>query len=121
MANLLPLSAQLKTLKVAVTATASTSVNLPANGDQIRVVNFGPNIAYFSVGSGSQTATVPASSNPVATCTPILAGEDATFSIPNPLNSTISTPGTTATLLQFSAICDSTNSATLYISVGDGQ
>lgn len=118
-----PINAQIKVLKVAVTTTASTSGALPAIGNTLRVVNDGPNTAFISVGTGSQTATVPATSNPVATCTPILAGEDASFTIANP-QAAPSGGGssgnfTAPTALNISAIT-AVGTATLYVSVGDG-
>jgi hypothetical protein len=98
------------TLAIAVTATSSTSAALPGSGKIVRLVNEGPNNCYVSIGSGSQTATVPPTSNPVATCTPVLAGEDVIFNIP--------TNGTTA--LQIAAICRASQTATLLVQVGEG-
>lgn len=102
-----PFSAQSKTLKISVTNTASTSGALPGAGNTLRVVNEGSNTAFISVGTGAQAATVPDVSTPVATCTPILSGEDAVFSIP------------ASSTLNISAIT-ATSTATLYVSVGEG-
>lgn len=116
----LPFSAQAITLKISVTATASSSGALPAIGNVIRVVNDGTATAFISVGTGSQTATVPATSSPVATCTPILPGEDTVFSIQKP-EATASGTGTftAPTALNISAITAG-GTTTLYVSVGEG-
>lgn len=97
-----------KTLPISVTATASASVALPGQGGTIRVVNEGPSHAFISVGSGSQTATLP-NATPTATSTPVMAGEDVTFSIPN------------TAVLNISAICRASGTATLDVQVGEGE
>lgn len=104
----LPFSATSKTLPVAVTTTASASTALPGIGNSIRIVNEGPNHAFVSIGSTSQTATLP-NATPTATSTPVLAGEDLILSIPN--------DNTTA--LNISAITR-TGTATLDVQVGEG-
>jgi hypothetical protein len=98
------------TLAIAVTATSSTSAALPGSGRIVRLVNEGPNNCYVSIGSGSQTATVPPTSDPVATCSVVLAGEDLIFSIPQ--------NGTTP--LNIAAICRATATATLLVQVAEG-
>ena len=103
-----PISAQCLTLPVSVTATASASTALPAKGNTLRVVNEGPNVAFISVGSGAQTATLPNATTTV-TSTPVLAGSDVTFSIP------------AAAVLNISAICRASGTATLDCEVGEGQ
>lgn len=103
----IPISAQVVNLAIACTSTASTSQSLPGIGNIIRVVNEGPDHAYISVGVGSQTATVPATSSPTVTCTPILAGSDVSFSIPN-------------AQLSVSAVCRAAKTSTLIVSVGEG-
>ena len=105
--QMLPFTLRTYTLPISVTSTASTSTALPNLGNTLRVVNAGPNIAYISVGSGSQTATVPNATTTV-TSVPVLAGSDVSFGISN------------AAVLNISAICDTNNTATLYVSVGDG-
>lgn len=119
--NSIPFPAQAKTLKIAVTATASTSGALPAIGNSIRVVNDGTATAFIDVGTGTRVATVPPTSTPVATCTPILPGEDVTFTIVKP-EATASGVGdfTAPTALNISAITAG-GSTTLYVSVGEGQ
>lgn len=109
-----PFTGQAKVLKVSVTVTASSSAALPATGNVIRIVNEGTNTLFASIGTGSQTATVPATSSPVATCTPVLSGQDAVFSIPYTADTT-----QTPTPLNFSLIT-ATGTATAYISVGEG-
>lgn len=116
MQNMNPFPAQAKTLPISVSSTASTSAALPAVGSSLRVVNLGPNKAFISVGTGSQTATLP-NATPTATSTPILAGEDCTFSIPGAYDST---NGTAASPLNISAVCAATETATLYVQVGEG-
>lgn len=119
-AGIIPFSAQDATLKISVTNSASTSGPLPGIGNVLRVVNDGPNTAFISVGTGTQTATVPATSSPVATCTPILAGEDAVFSIANPQATNAGNSYTAPTALNISAICAGSGTATLYVAVGEG-
>lgn len=103
-----PFYAQAKTFKINVTSTASTSKAL-GNIDekQIRIVNDGNFTAFFDIGIGVQTATVP-TTTAVNTCIPIMAGEDIIFSIPKNQS------------LQISAICNTGESTTLYVSIGDG-
>lgn len=106
-----PISAQVKTLPISVTSTASTSVALPGVGNTLRVVNEGPNVAFISVGTSTQTATLP-NATPTATSTPVLAGSDVVFSI-------ASNPGD-STPLNISAICRAGGTATLDVAVGNG-
>lgn len=74
-------SAQNKTIAIAASVTASSSVQLPGSGNSLRVLNEGTSSVYISVGVGVQVATIP-TSTALATCTPIAAGQDAVFSIP---------------------------------------
>lgn len=107
--NPLPFSGQAKTRSVSVTTTASTSAALPSLGNSLRVISDSANTVsvFISIGAGTQTATVP-TTTPVATCTPVLAGSDVCFSIPNDA------------VYNISAIT-STGTATIYVSVGEGQ
>lgn len=105
--NVQPFTAGALSQSISVTSTASTSVALPGQGNVVRVVNIGPNEAYLSIGTGAQTATV-ASGTANATSTVILAGTDISLSIPN------------SVVLNISAICASTKSATLVVQVGEG-
>lgn len=102
-------TAQAACRSLAVTTTASASITLPGTGSVIRIVNEGPNHSYLSIGPGPQVATVP-TTTPAFTCTPILAGTDSTFTLPD---------GNGARL-QLSAICG-TGTANLDIQVGEGQ
>lgn len=105
--NVIPFSAQAATLDISVTSSASTSTALPNKGNTIRVVNEGPNVCWMSIGSGTQTATLPATSSPVSTCTPIPVG-DITLGIPNDAVYNIST------------ICRASQTARLSVQVGEG-
>lgn len=104
----IPFTAQAKALDVSVTATASTSIALPAVGSVVRICNEGPNICFVSIGSGAQTATLPHASVPTNTSTPVPPG-DFTLSIP---------PSDTA--FNFSAICRASQTARLTVQVGEG-
>lgn len=103
----LSFTAQSKTLPISVTATASASTALPAAGNSVRVVNEGPNIAFVSIGSGAQTATLP-NATPTATSTPVLASSSVVLSIPNDA------------VYNISAICRAAGTATLSVQVGEG-
>lgn len=105
--NPIPFSATPKTLGIAVTATSSTSIALPGTGNTLRLVNEGPNICFVSIGSGSQTATLPHTSVPVATSTPVPVG-DISLTIP-PVSG-----------LEIAAICRSSQTAALSVQVGEG-
>jgi hypothetical protein len=121
MVNDSPFPTQAKTLKIAVTSTASVSGALPAIGNSLRVVNEGTATAFIDVGTGSRVATVPATSSPVATCTPILAGQDVVFTIVKPEAVADGLGSFTApTVLNISAITAG-GTTTLYVSVGEGQ
>lgn len=102
----IPISAQCKTLPITVTSTASTSAALPAQGNTLRVVNEGPNVAFISVGAGAQTATLP-NATPTATSFPVVVG-DSSFTIPNDA------------IYNISAITRANQTATLDVSVGEG-
>ena len=110
--NIFPANAL--TLAISVTSTSSTSQALPAAGRIVRLVCEGPNNCYISIGGGAQTATVPPTSTPVATCTPVVAGEDAIFEIGKTV--TAATP----TVLNIAAICRANQTATLLVQCGDG-
>ena len=105
--QVLPFTATSKTLPISVTATASSSTALPGQGNTVRVVNEGPNVAFLSIGSGTQTAVLP-NSTPTATSTPVLAGTDVSFTIPNDQ------------VYNISAICRANGTATLDLQVGEG-
>jgi hypothetical protein len=98
-----------KTTSFTVSATASSSTSLPRRGSYLRLVNEGPSVAFVSVGSGAQVATLP-SATPSETSTPVLAGEDVVFAIPN----------NSQTPLEISAICRSGGTATIDAQVGGG-
>lgn len=100
-------SATAPTLDISVTATSSTSKALPGQGSKVRIVNEGPYVCWVSIGSGSQTATLPATSSPVATCTPVAVG-DCILTIPSDA------------VYNIAAICRSTQTARLSVQVGEG-
>lgn len=102
-----PFMATQKTLPIGVTAAASASVALPNAGKTLRIVNEGPNVAFISVGAGTQTATLP-NATPNTTSIPIALG-DTSLSIPDDQ------------VLQISAICRAGQTAQLSVQVGEGQ
>jgi hypothetical protein len=102
-----PFSAIVKTLDISVTATASASTALPSVGSQVRIVNEGPNVCFIHITSGSAIATLPATSSPVNTCTPIMPG-DTSLSIPD------------TGVYNISAICRTGQTARLSVAVGEG-
>ena len=103
-----PFYAQAKTFKIDVTSTASTSKALNNTDEkQIRIINDGNFTAFFDLGMELRHATVP-TTNATKTCVPILAGEDLVFSIPKEVP------------MQISAICNTGETTTLYVSIGDG-
>lgn len=87
------------TVTLAATAT-SADVVIPAGFNVIRVVNAGTGIAFFRTGTSAQTALV--------TDTPILPSSYEVFTVPQ--NTT-----------HFAAICAAAGTATIYITVGEGQ
>lgn len=105
--NLIPFSATSLTKPISVTASASTSTALPGQGNTVRIVNEGPNIAFVSIGSGTQTATLP-NATATATSTPVLPGTDISLTIPNDA------------VYNISAICRASGTATLDVQVGEG-
>ncbi len=105
--QVLPFTATSKTLPISVTATASSSTALPGQGNTLRIVNEGPNVAFVSIGAGAQTAVLP-NSTPTATSTPILSGTDVSFTIPNDQ------------VYNISAICRANSTALLDVQVGEG-
>lgn len=109
---ILPFSGSSKSKPISVTDTASASTSLPGIGDTVRLVNEGPNNCFVSIGTGSQTATLP-NATPTATSTPVLAGSDISLTFPK---DSASSP----TALNISAICRSGGTALLVVQVGQG-
>lgn len=99
-------AAPAKTLPISVTETASASTALPSKGNTLRVVNEGPNVAFISIGSSAQTATLP-NATPTFTSIPVIVGE-TTFSIDSSIT------------LNVSAICRASQTAQLGFQVGEG-
>lgn len=108
MASPLPFDSKTRTLSIAVTSTASTSIAMPGQGGTVRIVNEGPNIAFVSIGTGVRTAVLPSAVTPAGSSTPVLASSDISLSIPSDA------------VLNVSAICRAAGTATLTIQVGEG-
>jgi hypothetical protein len=103
--NLFSVAAKTRLLEVGDTASTSVALPLSRAGENIRVVNAGPNIAFIAV--GDQVATLP-TTTPVQTCTPVLPGSDVAFSVPFGVD------------LSISAICKNGETATLYLTMSEG-
>ena len=104
----------------AVTSSASTAVLLPTvpfadylkqGKCTIRIVNEGPSIAFFAIGSGASTAATLPTTTAAQTCDAVLPGSDVTFTL-KPINDPNS--------VYFSAICRAAGTANLTIYVGRG-
>ena len=110
--SLFPVQAKNMTITGATSASASTA--LPNVGNTIHFFNEGPNNAWVSVGTGAQTATLPATSGASATATsfPIPAGAVVTYGIPQDMASS-------PTPLNISAITR-TGTAVINVAVGQG-
>ena len=104
--TLFPVNAD--TFSIAVTSTASTPVAFPYVAGTIRLVNTGSYVCYVAVTMNNALATVPGTT-PQITCTPVLAGEDVAFGLPQNAMQTIS------------AICSSGLTTTLVVSTGEGM
>lgn len=111
MSNYNKFSAVGKTKSFPVTATVSTSKSLPSRGNNVRIVNEGPNVAFIHISSGAAVATLPHATTPVATSTPCYLGETI-LSLPFEMDTT--------TPLNMSAICRATETAELSVQVGEG-
>ena len=101
-------SGQSPVIAISVTSTASSSQLLPAIGGSVRLVNEGPNNCYVSIGPAPQTAVIP-SATPLASCIPVMVGEDVSLGI--------ATNGGN----QISAVCRASGTATLLVSVAEGM
>lgn len=105
--NVQPFSCRCLTLPISVTTSASTSTALPAQGAVLRLVNEGANMAFVSVGSGTQTATLP-NATTTYTSTPVLPGSDIVLSID-------------PTAIQNISSITRSGATTLHAVVGEGQ
>lgn len=95
-------------ITISASSTATAAIVLPQGGNQIRVVNEGPNVVFLAFGkSGSILATLPVAGQ-TNTCDAVLSGEDAIFTRDMDDNF-------------ISAICRSTATAVLTVYVGSGQ
>ncbi len=93
-------------IKLSITSTVLTGALIPGSGSSVRIVNEGPNVCYVGVGGSAVAAAVP-TTTPSQYATPVLAGEDVTFS---------RLPSET----YISAICTSNQTASLNVSSGEG-
>ncbi|MEH6435786.1 hypothetical protein [Massilia sp. DD77] len=79
-------SAQAKGQRVnAGAGTGAVSVALGMTGASVRVVNHGPDDAYFAIGDGQQVAKVP-QADPEWGCVAVLANSDITLGIASSVN-----------------------------------
>ena len=108
MATPAPFAINSPTRTLSVTATSGDIALPTTGGNVVMLTNEGPNHCYIAAGSGTQTATVPTTSV-VVTATPVLAGTQVTFSLPQLLSAP-----------HLAAVCDTNLTATLRISVGEG-
>lgn len=96
------------TISASATATAAVELPLGASGQNVRIVNEGPNVAFLAFSpSGGQLATLPVAGT-TSTCDAVLSGEDLTLTL-SPTDKFIS------------AICRSAGTAVLTVYVGTGQ
>lgn len=103
-----PFPAICKTLAKAVSHVASASTELPAAGNSLRIVNDGAVVVFIALGPDGQLATLPSTTVPAFTCTPLAPNSTTILTIPSDSNYNIS------------AICQ-TGVATLYMQVGEGS
>jgi hypothetical protein len=89
-----------KTVSATATNTSQALNTIDANNSALRVANAGPNTVYVTWGIGAQTASV-------TTSVPVMSGTVEIFC-----------KGFADTV---AAICASTQTATVYFSVGEGQ
>lgn len=94
-----PFSPTTPTVRLAVTATSSASA-INADNAQIRFYNAGPNKCLVRWGTGAQTA--------LTTDTPIAPGVTEIFSKALGVNNV-------------AAICDASETATLFVTTGEGS
>lgn len=79
-------SAQAQGKRVSASTTSGgTSVSLEYTGASLRVVNHGPDDAYFAVGAGQQTAVVPGAAAAPG-CVAVLANSDISLGIASGVN-----------------------------------
>lgn len=95
-----PSVAGTKTIAATATNTSQALNAVDANVSALRVANAGPNIAFVTWGIGAQTASV-------TTSVPVMSGTVEVFD--KGLADTVA------------VICASTQTATVYVSPGEGQ
>lgn len=112
--SLRPFHASSPAIAVNATTSPSASAALPGKGSVLRVCNEGGDNAFISVTSTGANGSAPAATNaalptgtPSVVSCPVMAGEDAVFSIDN------------NAIQNFSVI--SRGTSTLVLQVGEGQ
>ena len=98
-----PFPATAPAIAISVTSTASAAAALgsaPNTGSVVRLVNEGPNRCYVHLAGTGAVATVP-DGTPIASATPVLAGEDVILSVSSAQThiSAITRASETATLI----------------------
>lgn len=108
MDSVLLFGAQCKGIRLTATTTsAAVSMALPVAGDTLHLQNLSTDDAYFSVGVGAQTATLPSSTASITSCC-IFGRSDVPFRIPR------------GSILEIAALT-SAGSAVLNAYVGEGS
>lgn len=73
---LAPFQTKAYCITISASATATAAVQLPQGGQQLRIINEGPNVAFLAFGkSGNVLATLPVAGQ-TNTCDAVLSGED---------------------------------------------
>lgn len=94
------------TISASSTATAAVPLPVSGSGQQVRIVNEGPNIAFLAFTKNGVVATLPVAVT-TKTCDAVLSGEDLILTLaPDDLF--------------VSAICRATQTAVLSVYVGIG-
>lgn len=95
------------TISASSSVTAAVPLPLGASGQQVRIVNEGPNVAFLAFGRGNVVATLPVAGT-TTTCDAVLSGEDLILTLA-PDDKYVS------------AICRAAGTAVLTVYVGNGQ
>ncbi|SRR6266576_279765 len=106
-----PFQSKAPGITISASSSATAAVPLPrgqGSGQQVRIVNEGPNVAFLAFGkTGVIVATLPIAGF-TSTCTAVLSGEDVILTLE-------------ADDAFISAVCRSTQTAVLSVYVGTGQ
>ena len=96
-------------ITVPSSAVTLVAVALPSSqGNSIRIVNEGPNIAFVALGTASVLATLPTTGTGAVTCTPVMVNEDLILT------------RNAYTDLFISTICRAAGTSVLTVACGDG-